>query len=98
MAEKTHPSSRRARIFRRDCEKFGLNQWAYYAALDKVSGGHWAPERDARPWVRFCLVAHNRQAKAFLRRVEEGARVLGADPERKSPAAAEPGGVGVNGR
>jgi Fic family protein len=51
-------------------EYIACNQGAYYAALDKVSGGRWAPERDARPWLRFCLAAHNRQARTFLRRAE----------------------------
>jgi Fic family protein len=43
------------------------NRADYYAVLSEVGGGTWAPERDAHPWVRFCLTAHYRQAKALLR-------------------------------
>ncbi len=32
--------------------------------------GSWHPENDARPWVRFCLTAHHRQAGTLLRRIE----------------------------
>jgi Fic family protein len=44
------------------------NRADYYAVLSEVGGGAWAPQRDAHPWVRFCLTAHYRQAKALLRR------------------------------
>jgi Fic family protein len=44
------------------------NRAAYYAVLSEVGGGAWAPQRDAHPWVRFCLTAHYRQAKTLLRR------------------------------
>jgi hypothetical protein len=74
-------------------EYIARNQWAYYAALDKVSGGHWAPKRDPRPWMRFCLVAHNRQANAFVRRAGDGTtRVLGPTPKSKKPRR---GGAGA---
>ena len=33
--------------------------------------GAWNPEHDARPWLRFCLTAHYRQARTHLRRVQE---------------------------
>jgi Fic family protein len=46
----------------------GRNHTAYYTVLSEVGGGTWAPQRDAHPWVRFCLTAHYRQAKALLRR------------------------------
>ena len=39
--------------------------------LADVGGGSWHPERDARPWVRFTLTAHLRQARTMLRRVNE---------------------------
>jgi Fic family protein len=48
-------------------EYIARNKAAYYAVLSQVGGGGWAPERDARPWVRFCLTAHYQQAKALLR-------------------------------
>ena len=43
-------------------EYLGKNQQAYYDVLRQVGAGGWHPERDARPWVRFCLTAHYRQA------------------------------------
>lgn len=52
-------------------EYLGRNTQAYYAVLASVGQGTWNPGRSARPWVRFCLTAHYRQAKTHLRRVEE---------------------------
>jgi Fic family protein len=52
-------------------EYLGRNTQAYYDVLAEVGQGAWHPENDAGPWVRFCLVAHFRQAKTHLRRVEE---------------------------
>lgn len=43
-------------------EYLGKNQQAYYEVLAEVGAGAWHPERDARPWIRFCLTAHYRQA------------------------------------
>ena len=43
-------------------EYLGKNQQAYYDVLREVGAGAWHPERDARPWIRFCLTAHYRQA------------------------------------
>jgi Fic family protein len=43
-------------------EYLGKNQQAYYEVLADVGAGAWHPERDARPWIRFCLTAHYRQA------------------------------------
>lgn len=51
-------------------EYLGRNTAAYYQILEQVGQGSWHPENDARPWVRFCLTAHYRQAKTLLRRVE----------------------------
>jgi hypothetical protein len=39
-----------------------------YDVLRNVGAGAWSPRRDARPWVRFCLTAHFRQATTILRR------------------------------
>ena len=36
--------------------------------LEQVGAGTWQPERDAQPWVRFCLTAHFRQATTLMRR------------------------------
>jgi Fic family protein len=52
-------------------EYLGRNTQPYYDVLGEVGGGLWQPERDARPWVRFCLTAHHRQATTLLRRVDE---------------------------
>ncbi|MDR1989305.1 MAG: Fic family protein [Acidobacteriaceae bacterium] len=49
-------------------EYLGRNVQSYYDVLASVGGGAWHPERDARPWVRYCLTAHYRQATTMLRR------------------------------
>jgi Fic family protein len=51
------------------------NTEAYYAILAEVGMGNWHPERDARPWVRFCLQAHLQQAMTVARRAREIARL-----------------------
>lgn len=52
-------------------EYLGRNTRAYYDVLAKVGDGAWHPERDARPWIRFCLTAHYRQATTLLIRTRE---------------------------
>ena len=52
-------------------EYLGRNTQAYYDVLGDVGRGAWNPDRSARPWVRFCLTAHFRQARTHLRRIEE---------------------------
>lgn len=52
-------------------EYLGRNTQQYYAVLAEVGGGRWQPERDAMPWVRFCLMAHYVQAMSVLRRIRE---------------------------
>jgi len=47
-------------------EYLGKNQPAYYDVLGQVGAGAWHPEGDARPWVRFCLTAHYRQATRLV--------------------------------
>jgi Fic family protein len=49
-------------------EYLGRNRQAYYDVLGEVGAGSWHPERDARPWIRFCLTAHFRQASTLMRR------------------------------
>ena len=56
-------------------ECIGRNQQAYYDVLAEVGGGGWHPQRDAKPWVRFCLTGHYRQARTLLRRMRELERV-----------------------
>jgi Fic family protein len=56
-------------------EYLGRNTLAYYDVLARVGGGKWQPDRDTRPWLRFVLTAHLRQARTHLRRVREGERL-----------------------
>jgi Fic family protein len=55
-------------------EYLGRNTDAYYAALQKVQGGSYQPERDAAPWVRFCVEAHLEQARRRLEQIAEAAK------------------------
>lgn len=56
-------------------EYLGRNTEAYYATLRKVQAGSYQPERDAAPWVRFCVKAHIEQARRRLEQIAEaGAR------------------------
>ena len=50
----------------------------FYKALDEVDQGVWQPERDARPWIRFCLTAHLWQARTLARRTSEYDRLWDA--------------------
>lgn len=59
-------------------EYIGFNQQAYYDVLAEVGGGGWNPKRDAKPWVRFCLSGHYRQAQTLLRRTRELERAYAA--------------------
>jgi len=52
-------------------EYLGRNTLAYYDVLANVGGGHWQPHLDARPWVRFTLTAHLRQARTMLQRIKD---------------------------
>jgi Fic family protein len=56
-------------------EYLGRNTQAYYDVLAEVGGGSWQPGRDTRPWVRYMLTAHLRQARTMLRRINESERV-----------------------
>jgi Fic family protein len=56
-------------------EYLGQNTQAYYDVLSGVGRGTWRPESDARPWVRFSLTAHYRQAQTLLRRVKQAERL-----------------------
>lgn len=59
-------------------EYIGRNQQAYYDVLAEVGGGGWNPQRDSRPWVRFCILGHYRQAQTLLRRTWESERLYDA--------------------
>ena len=56
-------------------EYLGRNTQDYYAVLAQVGGGDWASARDARPWLRFVLAAHLRQALTLQRRIRDSERV-----------------------
>ncbi len=47
----------------------------YYQALQDTQGGSFQPERDARPWLRFALTAHHKQAQLVQRRVDLASRL-----------------------
>ena len=52
-------------------EYLGRNTQAYVEVLANVAAGSYQPERDTRPWVRFMLTAHLRQAQTLKQRVSE---------------------------
>ncbi|SDT67431.1 Fic family protein [Actinoplanes derwentensis] len=56
-------------------EYLGRNTADYYRVLGEVGAGAWNPHNDARPWLRFTLTAHLRQARTMLRRVKETERL-----------------------
>lgn len=58
-------------------EYLGHNTQAYYDVLAQVGRGSWQPGNDARPWLRFVLTAHLRQARTLLRRTTEIERLYG---------------------
>jgi len=60
-----------APIFSSIEEFLGRNTEAYYEVLNEVGAGSWHPDRDARPWLRFCLRAHFLQVRTMLRRRQE---------------------------
>jgi len=52
-------------------EYLAVNTDKYYKVMDDIDEGVWRPERDARPWVRFCLTAHLWQVRMLMRRTRE---------------------------
>lgn len=56
-------------------EYIGRNQQEYYSVLAEVGGGSWNPKRDCRPWVRFCITGHYKQAQTLLRRTKQIERI-----------------------
>lgn len=56
-------------------EYLGRNTQSYYQVLREVGGGAWQPDRDARPWIRYTLTAHLRQARTIVRRINESERI-----------------------
>lgn len=56
-------------------EYLGRNTRDYYNVLLHVGRSNWSPSNDCRPWIRFCLIAHYRQAKTLVRRRKETERL-----------------------
>jgi Fic family protein len=56
-------------------EYLGRNTQRYYDVLGEVGRGSWQPGNDARPWLRFILTAHLRQARTMLVRIRESERL-----------------------
>lgn len=56
-------------------EYLGRYRDGYYDVLAKVGAGAWHPERDATPWIEFCLDIHLKQANTLLRRTRELGRL-----------------------
>lgn len=54
-------------------EHLGRHTDEYYRVLQRVQGGSYRPERDASPWVRFCVAAHIEQARRRLEQVAAAA-------------------------
>ena len=54
-------------------EHLGAHTRAYYATLREVQGGSYQPQRDATPWVRFCIDAHVEQAHRRVEQIEAAA-------------------------
>jgi Fic family protein len=52
-------------------EYLGRNTRSYYDVLAEVGAGSWQPSNDSRPWIRYTLTAHLRQARTVLRRTKE---------------------------
>ncbi len=55
-------------------EHLGRNTDAYYATLQEVQGGSYQPDRDATPWVQFCVQAHLEQAHRRLEQIAEAGK------------------------
>ena len=56
-------------------EYIGNHSADYYNVLAEVGQGAWHPDRDPLPWIRFCLVAHYKQARNLLRRLADMGRL-----------------------
>ena len=54
-------------------EYLGTHTREYYAALREAQAGSYQPERDATPWVAFCVEAHIAQATRRLAQIETAA-------------------------
>jgi len=55
-------------------EYLGHHTTEYYGVLQEVQGGRYQPERDASPWVAFCVRAHLAQARQRLEQIRTAGR------------------------
>lgn len=67
-------------------EYLGRETPAYYQVLQEVGGAVWDPGRDSRPWIRFVLTAHLRQATLLERRTREAEKLWEALDEYRRAA------------
>ena len=70
-------------------EYLGNETPAYYQVLQEAGGAVWDPGRDSRPWIRFVLTAHLRQAEILERRTREAEELWGAMDEYRRAAGLE---------
>jgi Fic family protein len=75
-------------------EFLGANTQPYYDVLADVGNGSWQPDRDARPWVRFCLRAHFIQAASVLRRAHESEAIWATVDELREGRKLPPRTIG----
>ncbi|MDR1186847.1 MAG: Fic family protein [Bifidobacteriaceae bacterium] len=65
----------RSPIFMSIEEYLGEHTRDYYQVLSQVGRGSWQPSPETRPWIRFNLTAHLRQAKTLRRRTKDFERL-----------------------
>ena len=75
-------------------EYLGFHTIRYYRVLAEVGGTGWAPERDARPWIRFVLGAHHHQANLMEWRIQESDRVWAAAGRMRAEAGLDERNMG----
>jgi Fic family protein len=67
-------------------EYLGQHAPEYCNVLAEVGQGSWNPARDTRPWIRFCLTAHHRQALQVARRAELASKLWAYAEEQVAEA------------
>lgn len=55
-------------------EYLGQHTPDYYRVLQDVQGGSYQPDRDATPWITFCIRAHLDQARHRLGQIDQAAK------------------------
>ena len=76
-------------------EYLGRNTDDYYAVLSEVGQGRWQPHNSARPWIRFMLRAHYRQAWTLQRRVHETEQLYDGLAQAIAERGAPPRSIGA---